>query len=33
MGTVGSPWLCTGDFNEVLSADEQFGGMRERRGI
>jgi hypothetical protein len=21
-----SPWLCAGDFNEVLSADEQIGG-------
>lgn len=21
-----SPWLCLGDFNEVLSAEEQFGG-------
>lgn len=20
------PWLCLGDFNDVLSADEQFGG-------
>lgn len=22
------PWLCAGDFNEVLAADEQFGGQR-----
>lgn len=21
-----SPWLCLGGFNEVLSAEEQFGG-------
>lgn len=21
-----SPWLCMGDFNEVLSVDEQIGG-------
>lgn len=20
------PWLCVGDFNEVLEASEQFGG-------
>ncbi|KAM0903186.1 hypothetical protein ACQ4PT_018814 [Festuca glaucescens] len=22
-----APWLCLGDFNEVLAADEQFGGL------
>ena len=21
------PWLCAGDFNEVLAASEQFGGL------
>jgi hypothetical protein len=21
------PWICAGDFNEVLEADEQFGGQ------
>ncbi|KAG2583695.1 hypothetical protein PVAP13_6KG193318 [Panicum virgatum] len=26
-----SPWLCVGDFNEVLSVDEQFG-VNEREG-
>ena len=22
-----SPWLCAGDFNEILDASEQFGGL------
>lgn len=22
------PWLCAGDFNEVLDANEQFGGVQ-----
>ena len=21
------PWLCAGDFNEILDATEQFGGL------
>jgi hypothetical protein len=27
----GLPWLCLGDFNEVLKADEHFG-VKEREG-
>jgi hypothetical protein len=23
------PWLCAGDFNEVLHTDEQFGGNQQ----
>jgi len=23
----GAPWLCAGDFNEILDAQEQFGGV------
>jgi hypothetical protein len=22
-----APWLCAGDFNEILDAQEQFGGV------
>jgi hypothetical protein len=24
-GQLDSPWICLGDFNEVLSSDEHFG--------
>lgn len=31
------PWLCAGDFNEVLEAHEQFGGQgrpeRQKEGF
>jgi hypothetical protein len=27
-GCSSLPWLCDGDFNEVLQANEQFGGAR-----
>ena len=28
----GSPWLCAGDFNEILEATEQFGGVTRPEG-
>ena len=29
----GSPWLCAGDFNEILEATEQFGGVTRPEGL
>jgi hypothetical protein len=28
-----SPWLCLGDFNEILCLDEKFGGNGRQRGL
>jgi hypothetical protein len=28
-----SPWICLGDFNEILSLDEKFGGSGRQRGL
>jgi exonuclease III len=28
-----SPWLCLGDFNEILSLDEKYGGSGRQRGL
>ena len=27
------PWICLGDFNEILSLDEKFGGSGRQRGL
>lgn len=29
-GTVTGPWLCIGDFNEILQSNEQEGGNMRR---
>lgn len=26
-------WVCLGDFNEILSLDEKFGGSGRQRGL
>jgi exonuclease III len=26
------PWLCVGDFNEVVEQDEKYGGLRKNEG-
>ena len=26
------PWVCVGDFNEIVEAKEQFGGLRRAKG-
>ena len=27
------PWVCLGDFNEIPSANENYGGSRRQRGL
>lgn len=28
-----SPWVCLGDFNEILNLDEKYGGSWRQRGL